>query len=73
MINVTIGILDPTDEKSKVNLRRLLLAKQVFLHGIGHSEQAGSQNKMIVIHNLHNAIGIVLRAIFLHYEIRAEK
>lgn len=67
------GTLDPTDEKSKATLRRLLLAKQVFLHGIGHSEQAGPLNKMIAIHNLHNAIEIVLRAIFLHFEIRAEK
>jgi hypothetical protein len=62
-----------TDEKDKVNFRRLLLAKQLYLHGLDHSKKAGALNKMIAVHNFHNAIEIALRAIILYYEIRAEK
>jgi hypothetical protein len=65
--------LDRTDEKGRATFRRLLLAKQLYLHGIDHSARSGAMNKMIALHNLHNAVEIVLRAIFLHYEIRAEK
>lgn len=61
------------DSESKNNFRRLLLAKQLYLHGLEHSYNKGSLNKMISIHNFHNAIEITLRAIFLQYEIRAEK
>ncbi len=61
------------DEKARITFRRLLLAKQMFLHGMDHANRAGPLNKIIAIHNLHNAIEIVMRAIFLHYEIRAEK
>lgn len=61
------------DIESKSTFRRLLLAKQLYLHGLEHSYIKGSLNKMISIHNFHNAIEITLRAIFLQYEIRAEK
>lgn len=60
---------------SSVNsvVRRLLLAKQLYLHGLDHSRKLGALNAMIAVHNFHNAIEIVLRAIMLKYEIRAEK
>ncbi len=61
------------DIESKSTFRRLLLAKQLYLHGLEHSYIKGSLNKMISIHNFHNAIEITLRAIFLRFEIRAEK
>jgi len=72
-MTIPVGSLSTNDEKARTTFRRLLLAKQLFLHGIDHSEKAGSLNKMIAIHNLHNAVEIVLRAIFLHFEIRPEK
>jgi hypothetical protein len=60
-------------EKRKITYRRLLLAKQLYLHGLNHSREAGELNKMIAVCSLHNAIEVTIRAIFLHYEIRAEK
>lgn len=60
-------------DKAQAAFRRLLLAKQLYLHGLDHSNKAGALNMMIAVHNFHNAIEIVLRAIFLHYEIRPEK
>jgi len=64
---------NPTDEKTIVAFRRLLLAKQLYLHALDHSNKAGAINEMIAVHNWHNAIEIALRAILLHYEIRAGK
>ncbi|MDD1778983.1 MAG: hypothetical protein LUQ65_12530 [Candidatus Helarchaeota archaeon] len=54
-------------------VRRLLLAKQLYLHGLDHSRKLGALNAMIAVHNFHNAIEIVLRAIMLKYDIRPEK
>jgi len=64
---------ESTDERGRLTFRRLLLAKQLYLHGVDHSHKAGPLNKMIAVHNLHNAIEIVLRAIFLHHEIRIDR
>jgi len=61
------------DDKSKVTFRRLLLSKELYLHGFGHSNSSSSLDKMIAVHNFHNALEIGLRAILLSYEIRAEK
>lgn len=57
----------------KITFRRLLLAKEIYLHGLGHSRSNSSLDKMIAIHNFHNALEISLRAILLEYEIRSEK
>lgn len=65
--------LNATEEKAHLSFRRLLLAKQLYEHGLDHSDKAGPLNNMIAVHNFHNAIEIVLRAILLHYEIRGEK
>jgi hypothetical protein len=73
MIPEATTSLNATDEKEQAAFRRLLLAKQLYLHGFDHSNRAGPLDKMIAVHNFHNAIEIVLRAIFLHYEIRPEK
>lgn len=60
-------------DKEHAAFRRLLLAKQLYLHGLEHSNNAGALNKMIAVHNFHNAIEIVLRTIALHFDIRLEK
>jgi hypothetical protein len=57
----------------QVTLRRLLLAKQLYLHALEHSRQAGALNKMIAVHNFHNAIEVTLRGIALHHELRPER
>jgi hypothetical protein len=54
-------------------IRRLVLAKQLYLHGSDHSMRPSPLDKMIGVHNLHNALEIVLRAIMLSFDIRAEK
>jgi len=61
------------ESDSRVVFRRLLLAKQLFLHGLDHAERLGQLNKMIAVHNFHNAIEVTLRCILIKYEIRAEK
>ncbi len=65
--------IDKNDEKGKTTFRRLILSKQLYLHGLEHSRQSSVLDKMIAVHNFHNAIEIILRAIILHYEIRPEK
>lgn len=51
------------DEDRKVIYRRLLLAKQLFEHGAVHAENTGDFEKMIAIHNFHNALEVTLKAI----------
>jgi hypothetical protein len=65
--------MSANDEKGHLTFRRLLLAKQLYEHGLDHSNNAGPLNNMIGVHNFHNAIEIVLRTILLHYEVRGEK
>jgi hypothetical protein len=60
------------DEKAQTALRKLLLAKQLYFHGLEHSYNSGVLDKMIAIHNFHNAIEIVLKTIILHFDIRPE-
>lgn len=62
-----------SDEKGKSTFRRLLLSKELYLHGLWHSNSKSSLDKMIAIHNFHNSLEIALRSIFLHHEIRPEK
>lgn len=62
-----------SDDKGKATYRRLLLSKEIYLHGLGHSRADSPLDKMIAIHNFHNALEIALRSIFLHHEIRLEK
>jgi hypothetical protein len=62
-----------SDDKGKSTYRRLLLSKEIYLHGLGHSRASSPLDKMIAIHNFHNALEIALRSIFLHHEIRPEK
>lgn len=60
-------------EKDRLSFRRLLIAKQLFQHGYEHSTTEGALNKMIAVHNFHNSIELVLKAILLHYEIQQNK
>ncbi|MFH2120930.1 MAG: hypothetical protein ABIJ25_11120 [Pseudomonadota bacterium] len=62
-----------SDDQKIMSCRRLLLAKQLYQHGLSHMQDNGSLNKMIAIHSFHNAIEITLRAILLDYEIRSAK
>ena len=61
--------IDSGDDKSRAAFRRLLLSKRLFMHGLEHSKNLGMLDKMIAVHNFHNAIEIALKAILLHYDI----
>jgi hypothetical protein len=50
-----------------------MLAKQLYEHALDHSRTGAAADKMIAVHNFHNAIEIVLRAILLEHEIRVER
>lgn len=60
------------DEKAQAAFRKLLLAKQLYFHGLEHSNNVGMLDKMIAVHDFHNAVEIVLKAIILHFDIRPE-
>ena len=62
--------MDENLEKQATARRRLLLAKQFYEHAMDHSRGGDALGKMIAVHNFHNAIEIVLRAIMLEHEIR---
>ncbi len=64
--------IDPKDDKSRAAFQRLLLSKQLYMHGLEHSNNTGMLDKMIAVHNFHSAIEIALKAILLHYDITAE-
>jgi hypothetical protein len=63
----------PTPEERLIARRRLLLVKQLYQHALGHAEIPGAINKMIAVHNFHNAIEITLRAVLLEHGVRPEK
>jgi hypothetical protein len=48
---------------------RLLMAKELYLHGLEHSTMNGLRDRMIAVHNLHASIELVLRTILIRYEI----
>jgi hypothetical protein len=54
-------------------VRRLLLAKEFFAHGLNKSHGSGAIDKMMAVHNFHIGIEITLRAIMLHHHVRTEK
>ena len=49
------------------------MAKELYEHGLDHSRVGAALDKMIAVHNFHNAIEITLRAILLEHEIRVER
>jgi hypothetical protein len=59
--------------RRKTLLRRLTLAKQLYEHALDHSRNGAALDKMIAVHNFHNAIEVLLRAILLEHEIRVER
>jgi hypothetical protein len=60
-------------EERLIARRRLLLAKQLYSHALGHADTPGALNKMIAVHNFHNAIELTLRAVLLDRKVRLEK
>ncbi len=60
-----------SDNYSSAAFRRLVIAKQLYAHALTHSNSPGAINKIIAVHNFHNAIEIVVKAILVQYDIEA--
>lgn len=60
-------------EEKIILKRRLLIAKEFYLHGLQHSESNDTLSRIITIHNFHNAAEIVLKAIILTFNIKTEQ
>jgi hypothetical protein len=57
---------------NKNDYRRLLLSKRLYYHAFQHYEQSGIDiDKMIAIHNYHNAIEVFLKTIWSAYDVGA--
>ncbi len=46
-------------KEKKAIFRRLLLSKELYLHGLGHSYSDSSLDKMISVHDFHNALEVM--------------
>lgn len=53
--------------------KRLLLAKEFHLNACELAKKTDQLSRMMAVHNFHIGIEIILKAILLKYEIRAEK
>jgi hypothetical protein len=57
-------------KKSKnLDIRRLILAKKLYLHGCSHSFKKDEISRMLAIHNFDNAIEMILKCIATKYNI----
>ncbi|MFA6223414.1 MAG: hypothetical protein WC647_13980 [Desulfomonilaceae bacterium] len=55
----------PPDDLPPIVLRRLLLSKQFYSHGLTHYSASSDMDKMIAVHHFHISIEILLKAILL--------
>jgi hypothetical protein len=53
--------------------KRILLAKEFYLHGVELARKSDPLSKMLAIHNFHIAIEITVKSILLKYEIRNDR
>lgn len=54
-------------------IRRLMLAKSLYLHGCVHASAGDSISRMVAIHHFDNAIEIVLKSIATKRALRSKK
>jgi hypothetical protein len=59
--------------EEELHINQLLLAKQLFEHGIDHANKDGAINRMIAIHNIHNSIELILKTIAMKLKVAFEK
>ncbi|MBF8303207.1 MAG: hypothetical protein HW396_1488 [Candidatus Dadabacteria bacterium] len=51
-------------------IRRLVLAKKLYLHGCGHASAKDEVSRMLAIHNFDNAVEIVLKCVATKQELK---
>jgi len=56
-------------KKKKLEFRRLVLAKKLFLHGCRHASNKDSISRMLAIHHFDNSVEMVLKCIATKYEV----
>ncbi|HUV02360.1 MAG TPA: hypothetical protein VMW67_02765 [Desulfobacteria bacterium] len=57
----------------KIEIRRLVLAKKLYLHGCGHAVNKDEISKMLAIHNFDNVIELVLKCVATNFDIQNKK
>jgi hypothetical protein len=64
---MTIGI------KKNSEIRRLVLAKKLYLYGCGHTSAKDKVSRMLAIHHFDNAVEIVLKCVATKQGLRPER
>ena len=59
-------------EKKNSEIRRLVLAKKLYLHGCSHASGKDEVSRMLAIHHFDNAVEIVLKCIATKRELRSK-
>ena len=59
--------------ESNLEIRQLVLAKSLYLHGCGHASCKDSVSRMLAIHHFENAVEIVLKCVAAKQGITPEK
>lgn len=60
--------------ENKINeFNELIFVKQLFLHGLDHSQKPGPINRMIAIHNVHNSVEILIKAVAIKFGIKLSR
>lgn len=60
-------------EKQNSEVRRLILAKMLYLHGCTHASRKDTVSRMLAIHHFDNAVEMVLKCIATKRGIKLEK
>mgnify|MGYP000128211563 CR=1 FL=1 len=60
-------------KESNLEIRQLVLAKCLYLHGCDHASRKDSVSRMLAIHHFDNAVEIVLKCVAVKQGIKPEK
>lgn len=56
-------------ESQNPEIRRLVLAKKLYLHGCNHASKRDQVSRMLAIHHFDNAVEIVLKCVITKYRV----
>ena len=60
-------------EKRNSEIRRLVLAKTLYLHGCTHASRKDNVSRMLAVHHFDNAVEMVLKCVATKQGIRPER
>jgi len=60
-------------EKSNSEVRRLVLAKKLYLHGCSHASNKDKVSRMLAIHHFDNAVEIILRSVAIKQKMEPKR